>query len=73
MGLLIGASCITLAEILDLFLYNLLLKCLDAGHRKRAVSVAVLPAEQPVDNTTVDMTKIEETEKYLSPRGYTYN
>ena len=43
MGLLIGASCLTLCEMLDLVLYNMIMKCVD--HRDKLVRVGdTLPA-----------------------------
>ena len=66
MGLLIGASCITLIEILDLFFYNLVLKCLDAGYRKRAVAAV----ERPRDDTTDDTIKIDDLERYYYPKEF---
>ncbi len=38
MGLLIGASTLTLCEILDVAVYNFLLKLMDQRHRMRGVS-----------------------------------
>ena len=37
MGLLIGASALTILEIVDLIVYNFVLKCLDHIHKKTAV------------------------------------
>ena len=39
MGLLIGASCLTLCEVLDLFLYNCFLKLMDGYKRRRTTPV----------------------------------
>ena len=49
MGLLLGASVLTLCEILDLLLYNLFLKCMDHTHRSKATSVK--SHSSPIDNT----------------------
>ena len=49
MGLLIGASVLTLCEILDLLVYNLFLKFVDNTYRRKAISIQSHPA--PVDNT----------------------
>ena len=35
MGLLIGASILTVLEVLDLFVYNLLMKCLNRRNRNK--------------------------------------
>ena len=49
MGLLLGASVLTLCEILDLLLYNLFVKCMDHTHRSKAISVK--SHSVPIDNT----------------------
>ena len=36
MGLLIGASCLTLCEVLDLLIYNMMLKLAEAHRRTTA-------------------------------------
>jgi len=52
LGLLIGASAITLVEITDVFVYNFCLKASAWWHRRKAVtSVNVKAANAPVDNT----------------------
>ena len=51
MGLLIGASTLTIIEILDLIIYNFFLKFMDYKHRRKAVSVVVKPSSNPIDNT----------------------
>ena len=51
MGLLIGASTLTIIEILDLIIYNFFLKLMDYRHRQKAVSVVVKPSSNPIDNT----------------------
>ena len=51
MGLLIGASTLTIIEILDLIIYNFFLKLMDYRHRRTAVSVVVKPSSNPIDNT----------------------
>lgn len=38
MGLLIGASALTLVEVLDLFLYNIIVKLSDRRHTLKSVS-----------------------------------
>ena len=37
MGLLIGASCLTLVEFFDLILYNAILKCMEKKKRTNSV------------------------------------
>ncbi len=34
MGMLIGASCLTLIEVLDLIIYNCILKCLNKNEQQ---------------------------------------
>ena len=53
MGLLIGASCLTLCEVLDLFLYNCFLKFGDRYKRRK--SVLVVQADK--ENIGMDDTK----------------
>ena len=55
MGLLIGASTLTIIEMLDLIVYNFFLKCMDHTHRSKAVSIDVLPSEKPIDNTNIKL------------------
>ena len=38
MGLLLGASALTLCEVLDLIIYNMVLKMADGRHRFRSVT-----------------------------------
>ncbi len=38
MGLLIGASCLTILEFFDLIVYNLVLKCMERNKRGRSVT-----------------------------------
>ena len=38
MGLLIGASALTICEVLDLIIYNIILKMVDARHKFRSVT-----------------------------------
>ena len=40
MGLLIGASVLTLCEMLDLFLYNLVIKCMEQRGRLTKVGIS---------------------------------
>ena len=51
MGLLNGASTLTLIEILGLIIYNLFLKCIDYKHRRKALSVVMKSSNNPIDNT----------------------
>ena len=37
MGLLIGASALTICEVLDLIIYNVIIKIVDKGHRLRSI------------------------------------
>ena len=37
MGLLIGASALTICEVLDLIIYNIIIKIVDKGHRLRSI------------------------------------
>ena len=57
MGLLIGASTLTIIEILDLIIYNFFLKFMDYKHRRKAVSVVVKPSSNPIDNTNFGVWK----------------
>ena len=52
MGLLIGASCLTLCEVLDLFLYNGLLKLMNKTKRRRVDSVVdIIEGNAAIDET----------------------
>ena len=46
MGLLIGASILTILEIVDLVVYNLFLRCVERLQKKTAVSQATVPANK---------------------------
>ena len=39
MGILIGASVLTFCEVLDLLIYNFLMKCVDYVYRRHAVNM----------------------------------
>ncbi len=50
MGLLIGASVLTVCELLDLFLYNLIIKMANLRHKFRSVSDSNKCGDQEVND-----------------------
>ena len=58
MGLLIGASALTICEVLDLIIYNIIIKIVDKGHRLRSIG---------------DLGDSEEDEKKKHPPGSNVN
>ena len=73
MGLLVGASVLTLCELLDLIIYNLFLKCRDYRHRNRATTIINVKeaavAETPVDSISIK----QEDDAGFTDKGFREN
>ena len=68
MGLLIGASALTLLEFFDLIVYNTILKCMEKKRRSSSVQsfqFIKTVKVQPVDGQTLNRDKIPH---FMSPR-----
>ena len=67
MGLLIGASALTLLEFFDLIVYNTILKCMEKKRRSSVQSFQSIKTVkvQPVDGQTFDRDKIPH---FMSPK-----
>ena len=60
MGLLIGASALTICEVLDLIIYNIIIKVVDKGRKMRSVGDVETEEEKkkpPSDNEQIPQTK----------------
>lgn len=55
MGLLIGASALTLCEVLDLIIYNIILKIVDQKHKFKSVT-----DQSAAENEKKNLTKHQE-------------
>ena len=53
LGLLLGASWLTLCEMLDLFVYNIALRCINDGKRKKT---------SPARDTNDDVMVVQDIE-----------
>ena len=68
MGLLIGASCLTLCEVLDLFLYNCFLKIMDRYKRRRIAPVMDLEkGKSIIGDSNYHYWQDDNTDGYFAP------
>ena len=68
MGLLIGASCLTLCEVLDLFLYNCFLKMVGRYKRRRIAPVTDLEkGESTIGDSNYHNCQVNNTDGYFGP------